>query len=106
MVLCDTNDSYVELYRSNLKELVAAVRKGGAEVVLMTPPCWGAKAPPNGVGENPKIRLEPNVEAFRAVAREMKAPLVDHFAQWTNALRLAAQNLHGIGLSHWNSRIS
>jgi lysophospholipase L1-like esterase len=38
------------------------------------------------VGENPNVRLEPYVEACRAMAREMKAPLVDHFTHWTKAV--------------------
>jgi lysophospholipase L1-like esterase len=96
LVMYGTNDSYVdagqkepclsvEQYRANLKELIEALRKGGAEVVLMTPPRWGEKAPKNGAGEHPNVRLEQYAEACRAVAREMKAPLVDHFAHWTKA---------------------
>jgi lysophospholipase L1-like esterase len=52
LVMYGANDSYVdrdqkeprlsvEQFRDNLKELVAAVGKGGVEVVLMTPPRWG-----------------------------------------------------------------
>lgn len=95
VIMYGTNDSYVDKgqkeprlsvaqYRANLKDLVEKVRKGGAEVVLMTPPRWGEKAK-NGAGENPNVRLEQYVETCRAVAKEMKAPLVDHFTHWSKA---------------------
>jgi acyl-CoA thioesterase-1 len=96
LVMYGTNDCYVdrgqqeprlsvEQYRANLKALVEALRKGGAEVVLMTPPRWGDKAPKNGAGEHPNVRLDQYAEGCRAVARETKTPLVDHFAHWTKA---------------------
>jgi len=53
-------------------------RKGGAEV--MTLPRRGKKAPHNGFGKNPNMRLEPYVEACRADVGETKAPLVNPFA--------------------------
>jgi acyl-CoA thioesterase-1 len=95
LVMYGTNDSYVdrgqkeprlsvEQYRANLTELVARLRKGGAEPVLMTPPRWGEKAT-NGLGENPNLRLEEYVRACREVAKETKAPLVDHYAHWSKA---------------------
>jgi acyl-CoA thioesterase-1 len=95
LVMYGTNDSYVdqgqkeprlsaEQYRTNLNELVARLRKGGAEPILMTPPRWGNKAT-NGLGENPNVRLEEYVKVCREVARETKTPLVDHFAHWSKA---------------------
>jgi lysophospholipase L1-like esterase len=96
LVLYGTNDSVVdraqkeprlsdEQSRDNMKELVTAVRKGGAQVSVMTPPRPGEKAAPNGVGENPDVRLEGYVEVYRALAREMKIGLVAHFAYWMKA---------------------
>src|SRR5436309_1152670 len=70
---------------SRLKELVEALRKGGADVVLMTPPRWGDKAAKNGAGEHPNVLLERYAEVCRTVAKETKVPLVDHFAHWTKA---------------------
>ena len=95
-VMYGTNDSYVdpgareprlsaEQYGANLKALIAAVRKGGAEVVLMTPPRWGDRAAKDGAGEAPNVRLEQYVKVCRAVAEQTKTPLVDHFAHWTKA---------------------
>lgn len=97
LVMYGTNDSYVDQgkkeprltrdeYRANLVTLVERLRKGGAEVVLMTPPRWGDKAAKNGAGENPNVRLDPYVAACRAVAKEAKVPLVDHHAHWTKAV--------------------
>ena len=95
LVMYGTNDSYVDIgktaprltvekYRDNLILLIDTLRKGGAEPVLMTEPRWapGAK---NGVGESPNDRLEKYVEACRAVAKERKVPLVDHYRHWTEA---------------------
>jgi acyl-CoA thioesterase-1 len=97
LVMYGTNDSYIDKgqkeprlsvgqYRTNLKELVARLRKGGAEPILMTPPRWGDKAV-NGAGECPNVRLEEYVKACRALAKETKTPLVDHFAHWSAAAK-------------------
>lgn len=94
-IMYGTNDSYVDRgatdsrlslaqYRENLVKLVEAVRRAGAEPVLMTEPRWAPDAR-NGIGENPNVRLEKYVAVCREVARERKVPLVDHFAHWTEA---------------------
>ncbi len=93
-IMYGTNDSYVdkgattsrltvEQFRDNLRELVKRLRAAKIEPILMTEPRWGDKAGPNGVGEHPNVRLEPFVAACREVAREMKVPLVDHYAAWS-----------------------
>ncbi len=102
-VMYGTNDSYVDpektdsrisvdAYRSNLRQIVAQLLMHGIEPVLMTEPRWAASAGPNGAGEHPNVRLERYVEACRAVARELKVPLVDNFAHWTEA-EAGGQNL-------------
>jgi acyl-CoA thioesterase-1 len=94
-VMYGTNDSYVDKgktasrltvadYRKNLEKLVDAIREKGAEPVLMTEPRWATDTK-NGLGENPNDRLEKYLEACRAVAKEKKVRLVDHFAHWTKA---------------------
>jgi acyl-CoA thioesterase-1 len=94
-IMYGTNDSHVDRgtkeprlsvdkYRGNLKSLVQQLRKHGIAPVVMTPPRWGEKAR-DGLNENPNVRLEAFVKACREVAREMKVPLVDHFAHWSNA---------------------
>lgn len=95
-IMYGTNDSYVdkgrtasrltiEQYRENLVKLVEQLQDAGIQPVLMTEPRWGDKASKNGVGEHPNERLEKYVAACRAVAREKKVPLVDHFAHWSAA---------------------
>ncbi|MGD9855908.1 MAG: GDSL-type esterase/lipase family protein [Planctomycetaceae bacterium] len=102
-IMYGTNDSYVdrgqtdsrltvEEYRINLHEIVSRLLRRGIEPVLMTEPRWAANAAANGVGEHPNLRLEPFVEACRAVARELDVRLVDHFAHWTQAEQ-SGQNL-------------
>src|SRR5262249_7754229 len=97
VVMYGTNDSYVdrgqkdsrltaEQYGANLRKLIAEVRKAGARPVLMTPPCWGKKADPNGAREHPNVRLEKYVRVCREVARETKTPLVDHYEHWSRRL--------------------
>ena len=92
LIMYGTNDSYVdkgateprltvEKYRENLVSLVDALRKNGAEPILMTGPRW-AKGEKNGLGEDPNVRLENYVEACRAVAKEKKTPFVDHYKRW------------------------
>jgi lysophospholipase L1-like esterase len=107
-VMYGTNDSYVdkgqkesrltkEVYVSNLQKIVGELRRTGIEVVLMTEPRWGDKAAPNGVGENPNLRLEPFLEGCRQVAREQKVPLVDHFQIWSKA------NAEGTDIGQWTT---
>lgn len=95
-IMYGTNDSYVdkgqdkprltrEEYRANLAKLVQNIRAAGAIPVIMTEPRWGKTAGANGAGEHPNIRLESYMEACREVARELKAPLVDHYAAWSGA---------------------
>ena len=63
LIMYGTNDSYVDKgakeprltvakYRENLVSLVVAIRKTGAEPILMTEPRW-AKGEMNGLGETP-----------------------------------------------------
>ncbi|MGL4462495.1 MAG: SGNH/GDSL hydrolase family protein, partial [Planctomycetia bacterium] len=108
VVMYGTNDSYVdagkstprlsvEQYRSNLEELVSRIQTFGAEVVLATPPRWGAAAKPNGLGEHPNVALTPFVKACRTTAVESGVPLVDHFGVWT------AEEEKGRNLSAWTT---
>ena len=107
-VMYGTNDSYVDkgqkesrltkdVYIANLQEIVSELRRTGLQVVLMTEPRWGDKAAPNGVGENPNLRLEPFVEGCRQVAREQGVPLVDHFQIWSKA------NAEGTDIGEWTT---
>jgi lysophospholipase L1-like esterase len=95
-VMYGTNDSYVDVggkesrlslaaYRDNLRQLVAKLLLQGIEPILMTEPRWADDASPNGLGENPNVRLTPFMSVCREVARECQVPLVDHFAHWTKA---------------------
>jgi lysophospholipase L1-like esterase len=95
LVMYGTNDSYVDKgaktprltvqqYRENLVSLVEKIRKGGAEPILMTEPSW-AEDQRNGLGEDPNVRLEQYVDACRAVAKEQKVPLVDHYQHWKDS---------------------
>lgn len=97
VVMYGTNDSFIDRgqkksrltadqYGDNLRKLVAELRKAGARPILMTPPCWGKKAEPVGTGEHPNVRLEKYVRVCRAVARETKTPLVDHYQRWSRRL--------------------
>lgn len=106
-IMYGTNDSYVDAgkqtsrltvaeYKSNLEEIVSLLQKEGIEVVLMTSPRWGAPAK-NGLGENPNIKLEPFVDACRAVSSEMQLPLVDQYAHWKQA------ESEGTNLSRWTT---
>ncbi len=107
-VMYGTNDSYVdagkresrislEAYRENLRRIVAALRHKGIEPLLMTEPRWAADARPNGLGENPNVRLEPYVAACRETARELGVLCVDHYARWTEAERA------GVNLREWTT---
>lgn len=107
-VMYGTNDSYVDkgqkesrltkdVYVTNLQKIVSELRRTGTDVVLMTEPRWGDKAAPNGVGENPNLRLEPFVEGCRQVAREQNVPLVDHFQIWSKV------NAEGTDIGEWTT---
>ena len=91
-----TNDSYVDRgatasritrdeYRANLRAIVAGLLVRGIEPILMTEPRWADDAPPDGLGENPNVRLSPYMDACREVAAECRVPLVDHFTRWSEA---------------------
>lgn len=95
-IMYGTNDSYVdkgktesritiEAYRSNLSKIVSELLRRGIQPILMTEPRWADDVIPNGLGENPNVRLEPYIVACRETAREWRVPLVDHFARWTTA---------------------
>ena len=102
-VMYGTNDSYIDKgktttrltvdeYRDNLRQIVARLRENDVAPVLMTEPRWGDDASPNGAGEHPNLRLEPFVVACRDVAKELRVPLIDQFADWT-AAEAAGQDL-------------
>jgi acyl-CoA thioesterase-1 len=107
-IMYGTNDSYVdpgqkdvrlstEQYGKNLRELVDRIRQAGARPILMTPPCWGAKASPNGIGEHPNVRLEKYVQVCRKVAADAKVPLVDHYRYWSG------QTAAGVDIGRWTT---
>lgn len=81
-------------FEANLKKMVTDLRKAGATPVLMTTP------PPIGSGSYPKgedafDRLEEYVKITRAVAKETKSPLVDHYADWKK------KEAGGVKLTGW-----
>ncbi len=107
-VMYGTNDSYVDqgktesritvdAYRSNLDSIVTELLRRGIQPVLMTEPRWSADASPNGLSENPNVRLEPYVVACRETAKKWKLPLVDHFARWTDS------HANGVNLRDWTT---
>ncbi|HUG69152.1 MAG TPA: GDSL-type esterase/lipase family protein [Pirellulaceae bacterium] len=107
-VMYGTNDSYVDLgksesritldaYRSNLEQLVVELLRRGIQPVLMTEPRWADDARPNGLGENPNVKLEPFVAACRETARAWQLPMIDHFANWTEARE------KGVNLREWTT---
>ncbi len=92
-IMYGANDSWVDKgkkdariseaeFGANLKELVVRLRKESITPILMTSPRLGDKHGPNGAGEHPNGRLERLIVICRAVAKELKVPLVDHFAHW------------------------
>ncbi len=102
-IMYGTNDSYVdagksssritrEEYQRHLTSLVTSLRQAGVQVILMTEPAWAEGSGPNGLGEDPNVRLGPFMEACRDVARQTSTPLVDHYAHWT-ACRVKGQLL-------------
>ncbi len=107
-IMYGTNDSYVDqgksasritldAYRDNMSKLVSELLRRGIQPVLMTEPRWAADARPNGLGENPNVRLEPYVAACRETARNWRLPLIDHFANWTEA------HEKGFNLREWTT---
>lgn len=93
MVMYGTNDSWVDKgrdasrlseaqYEANLRALVGRLERAGIQAVVMTPPCFGEDNPRNGLGEDPNLRLGRYVARGRAVAQDMRVPLVDHFSGW------------------------
>lgn len=71
-------------FRENLAKIVERAQAANIRVVLMTEPRWGAKPPPNGLGEHPNLRLAEFMKIVREVAVEKKVPLVDHIDVWTS----------------------
>ena len=107
-IMYGTNDSYVDRektasrlsrkqYRDNLVRLITELLRRGITPVLMTEPRWADDAEPNGVGEHPNVRLEKYVTACREVAASWRVPLVDHFANWTEARK------DGVTLRDWTT---
>ena len=97
-VMYGTNDSWVdtgqtesrlgaETYATNLREIARRLQAAGIGVVLMTAPKFGEQARRNGLGEDPNGRLALHMDRCRAVARELRLPLVDHFAGWDERQR-------------------
>ncbi len=94
-IMYGTNDSYVDKgqkkpriskdeYAKHIRDIVAKLKAAGIQAVLMTEPRWGDGAK-NGADEDPNIRLEDYLKAYRNVAEETKVPLVDHYVHWTKA---------------------
>ena len=107
-IMYGTNDSYVDIgksesrltaeqYRENLIQLASELLQRGIRPVLMTAPRWSDDANPNGIGENPNLKLEPYVAACRDVARLWRLPLVDHYEHWTQARE------QGTNLREWTT---
>lgn len=107
-IMYGTNDSFVDLgqttsritvdqYRENLIRLSSELLQRGIQPVLMTAPRWADDCMPNGLGENPNLKLEPYLEACRDTARLWRLPLVDHYAHWTEARR------QGTNLREWTT---
>ena len=70
-------------YRKNLTRIVAELLRHGIVPVLMTEPRHSDQSPPNGLGENPNVRLEPFMAACREVAAEWRSeakPLYCYYA--------------------------
>lgn len=97
-VMYGANDSYVDIgkseprltqmqFRQNLLQLVDRLQAEKIRVILMTEPRWGAKAKPNGAGEQPNLRMEPFMATVREVAQLKKTGLVDHYEIWTRRER-------------------
>ena len=107
-VMYGTNDSYVdagspasrispEEYRRHLRTIVERLQAAGVQVVVMTEPAWGEESRPNGLGEDPNLRLAVYMEVGREVARATGSLLVDHFAHWS------AQSKRGTKIQAWTT---
>lgn len=94
-IMYGTNDSYVDKgkkapriskyeYAKHLRDIVDKLKAAGIQPVLMTEPRWGDGAR-NGANEDPNVRLEDYLKACRAVAKEARVPLVDHYLHWSRA---------------------
>lgn len=105
-IMYGTNDSFVDKgkttsrlteaeYRANLKSIVEELRKAGIKPILMQPNPFGGKYSNNGVGEHPNKRLDLYVGVNREVAKEMKAPTVDHHERWSRAVK------DGVDIEQW-----
>lgn len=108
LVMYGTNDSYVDIGRKesrltsrqfadNLTRITRQLQEQNVRVVLMTEPRWGDKAAMNGAGEHPNERLEEFLQQTRNVAKDLKCPLVDHYAVWSKARE------GGQDLSEWTT---
>lgn len=97
LIMYGANDSYVdqgakssrlsaEGFEENLVKLARQCREQGAQPILMTSPRYAPKHAPNGLGEDPDVRLAEYMTRTRAVARELGLPLVDHHEHWARAL--------------------
>lgn len=107
-IMYGTNDSYVYpkktssnvtagQFRENLTKMVEKLRIAGITPILMTEPCWGAKAEPNPLGDNHNVNLAKYMMVTREVAKETKTPLVDHFDLWS------AKQKEGLDLATWTT---
>lgn len=94
VIMYGTNDCYVDKgktesrvaikdFEANLASLIERLRKEKIEVVLMTEPAYAENGPKNGIGEASNVRLGQYMKVVRAVAKDKKTPLVDHFAAWS-----------------------
>jgi len=108
ILMYGTNDSYIDIdartsrididtYSRNLRALIDRLRERGITPIVMTPPRWADDASPNGLGENPNVRLEAYVRMSRDVARSARVTLVDHYAAWSDAAR------QGTNLRSWTT---
>ncbi|MFO0876088.1 MAG: GDSL-type esterase/lipase family protein [Gemmataceae bacterium] len=73
-------------YEANLRKIIQALQDARVQPVLMTPPCYAKKSRQGGVAENPNVQLVKCAEVVRALARELKLPLIDHYAHWHRRL--------------------
>lgn len=107
-IMYGTNDSYVDkdktesrinadAYEANLVKIVERLRNAGITPVLMTEPAWAEGAKPNGVGEDPNVRLAAYMERCRKVAHSEKTQLVDHHGHWS------AEAKRGTKLMPWTT---
>lgn len=75
-----------EKFIANLTKMVAEVRKAGGKPILMTTPITVGKAYDDD-DEGSAKRLREYVQLTRDLARELKVPLVDHYAHWETAAK-------------------